>query len=870
MGLGIAIGDLNRDGWPDIYIGNDFHENDYLYFNQGDGTFSEQLQTVIGHTSQFSMGVDIADINQDTWPDILTLDMKPDREDILKTSEPPNSYDIFQFKLSYGFTNQYPHNALQLNYGATETGTPSFGEISQYAGIDATDWSWSALLADYDLDGHKDVYISNGIFRRPNDMDYINFISEPVAARSLNQGISQENFQFIQRMPQVKIAGFAYRNERDYRFSNQTTPWGLDQPAFSNGAVYADLDNDGDLDLVVNNINESAFVYRNEAQQQLEHHALTITLEGEGKNPQGIGAAVLIRHKGLTIFQENFPVKGFQSSVSPLLTIGTGSLTTIDSLCVIWPDQRVEWLTNISTAKPILLQQQNATSDHHPFVKSSNPQPLLTEITDETNVSFRHRESGFVDFNRETLMPHMLSNLGPRLAYADVNGDGRQDVYVGGAGRQAGALFLGKADGTYEKDKQVIWQQDSIYEDTDALFIDVDNDGDSDLFVVSGGNEFRGKYAMLKDRLYINEGKGKFIQAPDRLPEMYENGGCVAAGDMDQDGDMDLFVGGRVVAGYYGQEPRSYLLQNDGNGHFQDVTESQITGLSQIGMVSDADWADVDGDDRLDLILVGEWMPITLWLNKKKGWKSATVQAGLGKTNGWWNKLLVEDMDGDGDIDIVAGNLGLNSHLKASEEEPCTLYLNDFDQNGSIDPILCYYKHGVSYPMATKDELISQLAPLRKKYLRYSDYANSTIEDIFPAEQLQRTPRKYVYHFAHTYFENQGDGTFNIYTLPPEAQFSPVYGMATLDVNQDGIKDLLVGGNQLGVGPNRGRYDAGKGLLLLGEGNGKFLALPSLQSGIFVEGQIRDIQLIGPDQIWMSINNGRPKIFKLNAENTSW
>ncbi len=860
-GLGIAVSDIDRNGCPDIYIANDFHENDYLYINNCDGTFTEVLEQAVGHTSQFSMGVDIADINRDGWMDIFSLDMKPYREDILKTAEPPNSYKIFQFKRKFGYYYQYPHNALQLNQGIpNDNGNiPVFSEISQILGIEASDWSWSALWADYNLDGNLDVFVTNGIYRRPNDMDYINFSSDPQVVRALNNGIDSSDLQFIREMPQVVIPNRMYTQIQQLEYREISGDWGLDHENFSNGAAYADLDNDGDLELITNNINDRAYIYENLADSLLNAHYLTVRLKGTGLNQQGIGARVIAYyHEGFWV-KEQFPVRGFLSSVQAALHFGLGDIESLDSLQVIWQDGMVKTLYNVSTNQILEVEKSGSKTS---IVESENRHVENWFEHDPVgeNISWAHSEDNYIDFNKEPLIPHMLSREGPAVAVGDVNGDGRDDLFLGNGHKYPSSLYIQNEMGTFDPSNVDLWKGDSIYEDVDAIFVDVDGDKDVDLYVVGGGNEYRGPYKPLMDRIYINDGMGNFHREDDRLPEMYENGSCVRPADFDRDGDIDLFVGTRSISGFYGISPRSYLLENDGKGFFMDVTEEVGREIARAGMISDALWMDMNNDERLDLIVVGEWMPVSAFIYKKGQFKEVTQLAGLGWTNGWWNTIAAGDMDQDGDLDLIAGNLGLNSNFKADKSSPCALYLNDFDENGSIDPVICYTDNGQKYPFASRDELASQIVSLKKLFPSYASFAETTIENIFSKQQLQKADIKYVYSFAHMYLENRGDATFEVHELPRETQIAPVYDILIEDLNKDGNKDMILGGNFYGVGPNRGRYDASFAHVLVGKEQGMFEVYKPRNSGLWIEGEIRAIKeiLINGEQFVIFGKNQSP------------
>ncbi|MGB3849048.1 MAG: VCBS repeat-containing protein [Tunicatimonas sp.] len=846
-GLSVSVADLNQDGWPDIYVGNDFHENDYLYYNQGDGTFQESITEAVGHTSRFTMGTDVADFNNDARPDIISLDMKPADERVRKLSAGEDPYNIYQFKLSYGYHHQNARNALQLNVGNYR-----YSEIGQLAGVAATDWSWAPLFADLDNDGWKDLYITNGILRRPNNLDYIRYISNREIQTALERGTA-ETKALIQRMPSEKITNYAFKNRRDLTFSNQTEEWGLNQPGFSNGGAYGDLDNDGDLDLVVNNVNDPAFVYRNNS----KGHYLRLRLVGEGQNTFGIGTRVWLYVDGRVQYQEMMPTRGFQSSVEPLVHFGLGRTAHVDSLVIVWPQQQQQVVRSVPVDTLLTVLQRQATQ-HHADTISSSP-PLLTVNSLDSSLYY-HRENDYADFDREPFLPHVLSREGPALAVADVNGDALDDIYLGGAAGQPGVLLLQQADGTLSRMEQEAWQADRAHEDVAAAWLDADNDGDLDLYVGSAGNE--PTQSALADRLYRNDGAGHWVVWKDALPPRYENTACVVPSDVDKDGDTDLFVGVRNTTGNYGVSPRSYLLENDGSGQFTAIN------LPIDGMVTDAIWSDYDQDGWEDLVVVGEWMPIMV-LKNKEGQLLPQSLPGLEKSNGWWNTIEQADLDGDGDQDWIVGNLGHNAMLRANPDEPVSLYVNDFDSNGTTDPLMTYYRQGEEHAVATLDELVKNIPSLRKQFNNYQTYAQTPFRSWFPADVWKATTVRKAYTFSSSWVENKGAEGFLLHALPTAAQFGPVHAIVAQDINNDGLSDILLAGNTYEVDPKQGRYDAGRGLLFISKQNGQFDATSPTSSGIYLEGQVRHLATVRRPKEWWVLavrNNMVPLIITSNGE----
>ncbi len=858
MGLGVVVSDVNRDGWPDIYVANDFFERDYLYINRGDGTFDEQLVRQMPSISLSSMGLDIADINNDGWPDIYTVDMLPDDEHRLKTTTSFESWDRLQEEVRNGFHWQFTRNMLHLN-----NGDGTFSEIGQMAGVARTDWSWSALIADFDLDGYKDIYVTNGVAKDVTSQDYVAFLGSRETMVQAASGGRVDFLGLINAMTSTPLPNYAFRNNGDLTFTDRSAAWGLDTPGFSNGAAYGDLSGGGALDLVVNNVDQEAFVYRNNARTLLANRYLQVRLEGEGKNRFAIGAKVRLWSGGEQFFQEEEPTRGFQSSVDYVLTFGIGRRDTLDSMKFEWPDGRVSTVRRVAANQRLTVRQAESAAPRPAVARPVRT--LFTDVTDRVALPYAHREPAFSDFDREPLIPKLVSTEGPLLAVADVNGDGLDDIFIGGAKGQPGALLIQRPDGSFVRSNEKVFDEDRTSEDLGAVFFDADGDGKVDLYVVSGGNEFSDISPALQDRLYLNDGRGHFRKARGSLPAEYASGSCVAAADYDGDGHVDLFVGGRVVPWRYGADPRSMLLKNDGHGHFTDVTERLAPELSQVGMVTDAVWRDVDGDGRPDLVVVGEWMPITIFHNAGGGRLVRVRTPGLEHSEGWWNRIVAGDFTGHGRVDFIVGNLGSNTRFRASDSEPVTMYVKDFEGSGSYQQIVSIYNHGKSYPIAMRDELLRAIPSLRVRYPRYEGYAGQTVTDIFSPAQLAGATFKQARTFATALVRNNGDGSFTLVPLPLQAQLAPVYGILAGDFDGDGKVDLLLAGNFDGVQPEIGRMSASYGLFLRGDGAGSFTPVPASRSGFLVPGQARDIKRVRTrrgDLYVVARNNDRPLVFR--------
>lgn len=855
FGLGITIGDVNNDNWLDIYISNDFYERDYLYINQKNGTFKEDLVNQMPHISLSSMGADIADINNDGNLDIFVTDMLPEGDERLKKTTTFDGYDLNEFKIKQGYHYQSARNMLHMNNGDN-----TFSEMGELAGVHATDWSWGALMFDMDNDGQKDLFVANGINKDLTDQDYVAFLGDDKTKQQAIQDPSFNPIDLINKTPSTPIPNYAFRNKGNLNFENVSKDYGLDKAGFSNGSAYGDLDNDGDLDLVVNNNNSPVSIYRNKGNETLKNHYLKVKLKGTAKNLDGIGSTVKIYQKGQFQLLQQMPNRGFQSSVDLTMNFGLGQNTLIDSLVIVWNDDKKQVIKSPKADQLLTLDYQNANQ----VWKYISP-ILTTQFTDITaqTLDFQHIENDFVDYNRDILLRQKYSTEGPALAVGDVNGDGLDDAYIGGSQEHPKFLYIQQKNGKMLPAKTEAFNRDNYLEIVDALFFDADNDKDLDLYVVTGSNEYNQDDLQLRDRLYMNDGKGNFIENQN-LPAIIASGSCVKAGDYDQDGDLDLFVGSRLIPSQYGRNPESSLLQNDGKGNFKNVSKEVLGQAQNLGMITDVAWLDTDGDKYPELILVGDWMPVTI-LKNTKGTFNIQNKSEVPVSNGWWNCLQPADVDEDGDIDFVLGNLGMNHNFKASENEPVEMYVNDFDRNGTTEQIMTCYRQGKSCPAILKADLQKQIPSIKQTFLKYSDYAKASFTDLFSSTQMEGQTVQMVNNTQSSFLINEGGGKFSLRALPREAQVSPIHSIQTIDYNKDGHLDILLVGNFYDNIPEVGRYDANYGVILAGKSKGNYSVQTSKQTGFFTKGQVRKMRVVnglgGKKEVVLVKNNEKAQVF---------
>ncbi|HVK97627.1 MAG TPA: VCBS repeat-containing protein, partial [Flavisolibacter sp.] len=854
-GHAAAISDFNMDGWPDIYIANDFVSNDVLYINNGNGTFTNKISDYFKHTAWNAMGTDVVDINNDGYPDVISLEMLPEDNLRKKRMLSGNEYYNYFNSSQYGYQHQYVRNVLQLNSGMTTLGHPVFTDVSFMSGVYQTDWSWCPLVADFDNDGFRDMIITNGLPRDVTDLDYIAYDNKQ------GGGTANLSLSMAHTLPVVNISNYAFKNKNGLLFENVTEAWGLNKSSFSNGAIYADLDNDGDLDVVVNNINNEAFIYENTGNNTREKalgNTVTIKLVGRGQNLGGIGAKVNIYYGDKQQYYEHQPFRGYLSTVDHKAHFGVGAIKVIDSVKVKWPDGTSELLTNVKLNQITTVDQKNATTATKVFQKKA---PLFTNAAATYGISYKPEERDFIDYNIQPTLPHKLSQYGPGIAVGDIDKNGFDDFYISGTSGNPGKFFMQDKNGFTIDSTRISRAANELQEEMGVLFFDADGDGDLDLYAVSGSYEIPPNHAVSQDRLFINDGKGNFKLSATALPKETTNGSCVRAADFDGDGDLDLFVGGRVVSGAYPTAPQSFFLRNVA-GKFIDVTQQLCPQLQKLGMITDALWTDFDKDGKIDLVVTGEWMPVTFLKNTGTSFVILS-NTGVEQYSGWWNSIVSGDFDNDGDVDYIVGNLGLNSSYTATAKEPMTLLAKDLDNNGSLDAmIFCYMKGDDGkrrpYPMHTKDDLTSQLISIRKAYPTYKSYGLASMDDFWPAKDRQNATKKTATLLQTSYLENKGNGKFILKPLPLEAQTAPVYGMIAEDVDGDGNLDIMMVGNDYGMEPYSGRHDAFNGLVLKGGGNGTFSAFSVEESGFFVKGDGKGLARIHTsknEDIWIATQN---------------
>ncbi len=857
FGLGVLVSDFNQDLYPDIYVSNDFYERDYLYINNQDGTFSEEIEKWTGHLSLSAMGIDMGDINNDGLQDVFITDMLPEAEQRVKSVMEFEGYNVYKLKEGKDFGHQYIQNTLQLN-----NGNGTFSEVAYYSGVDATDWSWAGLMFDMDNDGLRDIFVTNGINHDLTDLDFVDFFANEIIQKMALTGRKESIDSIIQKMPIKPQPNYAFRNKGDITFENANAAWGFETPTRSNGAAYGDLDNDGDLDLVINNVNMPAFVYRNNTEALQDRHFLRLRFKGSGKNPFAIGTTVRLYFGPNTVVQELVPSRGFQSSVDYVMTLGLGGARTVDSIRVIWPDDKTTLLKGVAADTELTLAQNEATETF--TLPGRTPvKTLLTEVP-LRNVQ-RHREDLYNDFDHEGLIYGKLSQEGPALAVGDVDGDGNEDFYFGGASGQAGALYLHRGGGRLSPLKTAAFEADANHEDTAAAFFDADGDGDPDLLVASGGNQ-AGMQRNYRPRLYLNDGNGGFSRSAEELPSASKNMSTVNPMDFDGDGDLDVFIGSRSVVGVYGVTPDQLLLENQGDGTFRNITERTANDLKDAGMVTAATWADLDGDGKPDLITVSDWGSPAIFHNN--GRRLSRVRSSLDTLDGWWNSVAAADLDADGDLDLVLGNQGSNLHYKPEPGKPMKMWVNDFDNNGTLEQIVTLTTESGDYPIHQKKELTSQVVSLKKENLRASDYARRTLQELFSPELVSRSIQKQAKISESVVAINDGGGNFRIQPLPPRVQLSCICDIQCIDVNADGNLDLVMAGNNFEFKPQFSRLDAGYGNVLLGNGQMGFEWQPYAQSGFVIREEVKYLRQLrdasGKTYLLAAANESEPRLFLIN------
>lgn len=859
FGLGVAIGDLNNDGWPDIYVSNDFLENDYLYYNDTKGGFRESISSSTKHISNYGMGVDISDINNDGMQDVLVVDMVAKDNFRQKTNMSGMNPERFWQCIDFGFHFQYMFNTLQLNRGGER-----FSEVGQMAGISNTDWSWASLMADFDGDGKKDILISNGLRKdaRNNDFakEYVLFAEQmPKYKGKEPKTILQDQ---LQNMPSQRVPNYIFQNRGNIQFEDQSKAWGIDELSFSTGAAYADLDNDGDLDIVMNNVDDKAFIFENKNNTNNKNNYINIALKGNKSNPNGIGAKIVIETKSDKQTQEVYTTRGFQSAVPPIAYFGIGQLDQIEKIEVIWPDGKTNVINQASINQLMTINYSDAQTASESKVNVSKS---FVDITNSLGIDYTHQENYYDDYKDQVLLPYKLSTLGPAIAVGDINNDGLEDMVIGGANGFSATIYVQTANGKFKTQTSKIFDQHKNYEDIDALLIDVDGDNDLDLYMASGGYEFDIASLLLQDRIYLNDGKGNFSYSENSLPIFPISTSNVKACDFDKDGDLDLFVGARLIPKKYPLSPSSYLLINE-NGKYRDATEEIAVKFKDMGMVTDAEWMDVDGDQLEDLVIVGEWMPISVFKNTKTKLELMDARTnGLNQTEGWWFSVQKIDFDQDGDLDFVAGNLGLNYKYKATKENPFKVFGADFDHNQSVDIVLSYAQNGEYYPVRGRECSSQQMPFIKQKFPNYNSFANANVYDILGRDNIKESVEKNAYTFATTLFENR-DGEFISKPLDVMAQLSSVNDIIVEDLNKDGNMDMILGGNLYGAEVETQRNDASYGLILLGDGSSNFKTLAAPQTSFFGEGDVKKmipIKITKQYTAYIIVQNSGPlKVFR--------
>ncbi|WBL21004.1 VCBS repeat-containing protein [Zunongwangia sp. HRR-M8] len=851
FGLGVTIGDVNGDMLPDIYVSNDFYERDYLYINNGDGTFIEDIKNQIAHLSLSSMGADMADINNDGLPEIFVTDMLPKNDERLKNTSEFERFDLYKLKEDRDFYHQYMQNSLQLN-----NGNNSFSEIAFYSGVAQTDWSWSALIFDMDNDGYKDIFVSNGIYHDLTNQDFMDFFANDILQDMVITGQKKEFDSILNKMPSTPISNYVFKNNADLSFSDTTEDWGFSTPSFSNGSAYGDLDNDGDLDLIVNNVNMELFVYRNETDKKHDHNWTKIQLKGNDKNTFAIGSKVTIYTEDDQLTQQLIPTRGFQSSADYNLTFGLGTHQKIDSILVIWPNKSASLKTNININELVVFDQEEAEEFSLPKIKSSQ---YFKEIdTDFT----AHKEDNYIDYDYEGLINKMLSREGPAIAVADVNNDGNDDFYVAGARNESGVLYIQQTSGKFLKSIIDETEESKIFEETGAVFTDIDNDGFKDLILIAGGNNIYAEKEQYETRIYLNDGKGNFSKSDSELPINDQNAAVIAANDFDKDRKIDLFIGYRSVPGVYGINPSHQLLKNKGNGKF---TSLDTSNLDNLGMITDASWADIDNDGKAELIVIGDWMAPTIFKIQDK--KLSLISSNLSEYAGAWNCMKITDLNKDGLPDLILGNRGTNSFYNASKKDPVKVYISDFDHNGTTEQIFTRTINRKDVPIHLRRELSGQISSVKKQNLKFAEYATKSIDQLFSKDVLDEALVKEISGFKSIIAINKGDGNFEVQEMPAQAQFSSIHAIETMDINNDSNLDIIIAGNDYDLKPQFSRLDANYGLVLMNDGNGSFKAETSEKTGLFFKGQVRDLKIIqnkkGEKRLLVGINDEKPQLYKL-------